>query len=634
GETEAADPLAAEETRVLYAQALHARAAALDAEARARNAEARLAAARRALTVTPSDIEGAKAQVAAAERALAEARDAWRAAQAKLQGQHPTATAAPGTKVAEAGEALVRAKRALAEARLGLAEAKARLAHTRLAALQFLARPERRTLPPPELALAPKTSRRLTLQEQAAAIEAQMGRVREALAEARGSRPWLAKVLEEQLEVLRETLDLIRQTDRVVADALYISEIVQARYGEVKAGRERWVNWLLTLIAALLTLALIVAAQRGVHRLLGPEGGLSSALRLDPRTAAKMDVVLTLSVFFLLGGGGAWAIARFVWEAHLSPSEVWDALDQPLFLVEDQAVSFLSIVKLFLAIVVAVVLSRFARRFLSARVWPALSWDSGLTNALNTLVHYSMLVAGFLLGLRFVGIGLSSLALFAGVLGIGIGFGLRNIAENFISGLIILAERPIKIGDFIEIDGRMEGKVTSINARATTIVTRDNISVIVPNSQFIGGRVTNWSHGDPKVRLSILVGVAYGSNTDLVRRTLLDVAERHGKVLRRPPPEVHFIDFGSSSLDFRLLVWIDDQDARFRIASDLRFAIDKAFRKAGIEIAFPQLDLHFRSVAPEAARVWHHPPPGDGGAGEGAPKDGPHEPAREKKLPG
>ena len=193
------------------------------------------------------------------------------------------------------------------------------------------------------------------------------------------------------------------------------------------------------------------------------------------------------------------------------------------------------------------------------------------------------------------GVNLSSLAVIAGAIGVGIGFGLQNIVNNFVSGIIILAERPITIGDRIEV-GNVAGQVTRISLRSTTVVTNDNISIIVPNSDFISSAVTNWSHGDPRVRMRLAVGVAYGTDTEKLREGLIEVAKNNPKVLTEPAPTVFFIGFGESSLDFELAVWTADMTAKpRRFRSELFFAIEKKLREMKIEIPFPQRDFHLRS---------------------------------------
>ena len=201
------------------------------------------------------------------------------------------------------------------------------------------------------------------------------------------------------------------------------------------------------------------------------------------------------------------------------------------------------------------------------------------------------------------GIHLEALTVFAGAVGVGIGFGLQNITSNFISGLVILAERPITIGDRVEVAG-VTGQVQKIRARSTVIVTNDNITTIVPNQKFIDSPVTNWTYGDPKVRFRVPVGVAYGSDVEKVRQKLIEAAEEDLHTLPDPAPSVFFVEFGNSSLNFELVAWSDTMSHRpRRYMSDLNFAIEKKFREAGIEIPFPQRDLHIRSGVLKIERV-------------------------------
>jgi small-conductance mechanosensitive channel len=194
-----------------------------------------------------------------------------------------------------------------------------------------------------------------------------------------------------------------------------------------------------------------------------------------------------------------------------------------------------------------------------------------------------------------IGINLTGLAFFIGILSVGIGFGLQNIANNFVSGLILLFERPIKPGDMVSV-GDTEGRVQEIQMRATTVLTRDNVTIIVPNSQLVSEKVINWSHKDPKVRIHIPIGVAYGSDVQLVTELLLKVAKGHPQVMDEPPPNVWFVDFGDSSLNFELLVWINNPILRKQIQSDLNYAIDAVFRQHNVTIPFPQRDLHLCSL--------------------------------------
>ncbi|HMJ05704.1 MAG TPA: mechanosensitive ion channel domain-containing protein, partial [Chthoniobacterales bacterium] len=217
--------------------------------------------------------------------------------------------------------------------------------------------------------------------------------------------------------------------------------------------------------------------------------------------------------------------------------------------------------------------------------------------AISQIASNLVLVVGIFIVLQNTGIHLEALTVFAGAVGVGIGFGLQNITSNFISGLVILAERPITIGDRVEVAG-VTGQVQKIRARSTVIVTNDNITTIVPNQKFIDSPVTNWTYGDPRVRFRVPVGVAYGSDTALVQTKLIEAGAENSHTLEDPAPSVFFIGFGDSSLNFELVVWSSEMSHRpRRYRSDLNFAIDKKFREAGIEIPFPQRDINFRTGA-------------------------------------
>ncbi len=225
-------------------------------------------------------------------------------------------------------------------------------------------------------------------------------------------------------------------------------------------------------------------------------------------------------------------------------------------------------------------------------------------DALVTLTGYSGFIIALILGLGVGGLEFSNLALIAGALSVGIGFGLQNIVNNFVSGLILLFERPIKRGDWIVV-GQTEGYVKKISVRSTTIQTFDRSDVIVPNSELISSQVTNWMLGDVFGRLKIPVGVAYGSDTKLVKKILLDVARAHPMVITDSPdmrPRVYFWEFGDSSLNFRLDVFLKDIDRRRSVRSEINFAIDEAFRTHGITIPFPQRDVYIKEFRANEAK--------------------------------
>ncbi|MDJ0611587.1 MAG: DUF3772 domain-containing protein [Kiloniellales bacterium] len=241
--------------------------------------------------------------------------------------------------------------------------------------------------------------------------------------------------------------------------------------------------------------------------------------------------------------------------------------------------------------IILLALIRFIQRFLDVRVLQQTRMDAGVRNAVNTGIGYAGVLIAALIAIDTAGIDLSGLALIAGALSVGIGFGMQSVVSNFVSGLILLVERPIQVGDWIVV-GQDQGYVKRISVRSTQIQTFSNASVIVPNSELIAGRVTNWMYKDRSGRVEIPIGVAYGSDTAKVRELLLQCAKSHSSVSARPQPNVMFMDFGDSALLFQLRFYIRDMDNYLSVASDLRFAIDAAFREAGIVIPFPQRDVH------------------------------------------
>lgn len=238
-------------------------------------------------------------------------------------------------------------------------------------------------------------------------------------------------------------------------------------------------------------------------------------------------------------------------------------------------------------------LTRFVQRWFTGRVFAGRRSDSGLNDSVRVGIGYLGFVLAALAGVSYLGVDFSNLAIIAGALSVGIGFGLQSIFNNFVSGLILLVERPIKIGDYIQV-GDQEGTVKKISVRSTEIETIHRQSVIVPNATLITDPVVNWMHLDKSCRLDIPIGVDYGTDMELLRSTLLDVAEKQRAVLKSPPPIVHFAGFGDSSLDFELRVFLRDVRERVKSMSELRFAILAALRDAGISIPFPQRDLHIK----------------------------------------
>lgn len=266
----------------------------------------------------------------------------------------------------------------------------------------------------------------------------------------------------------------------------------------------------------------------------------------------------------------------------------------PLFEVSGSKISIISVILCVCFFIFSVKMSKVAEKMV-LNLLEDQDLDSGIKGSISRFTRYVVLIVGTLIALDTVGISLKSLAALGAVLMVGIGFGLQNITSNFISGLIILLERPIKVGDLVDVKG-VSGKVVDIGARSTLVHTRDDVAIIVPNSQFISEQVTNESFTGSKMRHHLSVGVSYSSDVEQVKDILLNIAKSHNKVLSNPEPSVLFKDFGDSSLDFELRFWVNDLWFYEMILSDLRFAIMKEFKANDIEIPFPQRDLHLRSA--------------------------------------
>jgi len=275
-------------------------------------------------------------------------------------------------------------------------------------------------------------------------------------------------------------------------------------------------------------------------------------------------------------------------------TEFWKTIRQALefkLTLGNTELRLTSIVELILIVVVFFILSKYIRRLIQRRILPRFKLPSGTQFIMLRIVHYVFMVIGLMLALSAVGIKLTTLTMFFGIIGVGIAFGLQNITSNFVSGIILLFERPISVGDYIEV-GDAIGQVKAINMRSTTIITGSNITLIVPNSKFIEGTVTNWSIGDLKIRIIISIRVAYGSDTKLVEKLLLKMASEHPQVLSEPEPVVLFMDFGDFAFNFALRVWIPDPTSRLKVTNDLNHTIDAIFKENSIKVPFPQRDVH------------------------------------------
>ena len=276
---------------------------------------------------------------------------------------------------------------------------------------------------------------------------------------------------------------------------------------------------------------------------------------------------------------------------------IWNLISTPLFQLGNSHISIASLFVVLLIIggfyIISRIIERGMRKFLENK-----SIDPGIKGSIERFSRYLIVMVGTFVAVDTIGISLTSIAAVGAVLMVGVGFGLQNIAQNFISGIIILLERPIKQNDIVVVGG-VSGRVRDIRVRSTVIETRDDVAIIVPNSQFIAEQVINDSFSGHKIRRILKVGVAYGSDVEKVTKILMGIAKEHEQVLNEPIAKVLFMDFGNSSLDFELRFWVTELWTTEAILSDLRYAIDREFRKENVTIPFPQRDLHIITSEPQ-----------------------------------
>ncbi len=281
-------------------------------------------------------------------------------------------------------------------------------------------------------------------------------------------------------------------------------------------------------------------------------------------------------------------ISRSFW-----PSFTWEFLGQGL--LSGSGISVGEILGAVLAFWITFVLLGHYRATMRFVVMPGTRIDRGIQYTITTLSSYGVLAVGLIVALQILRVDGSQIGFVISALAVGIGFGLKTIIQNLVSGIILLVERPVKVGDWVEI-GDKSGKVQKITIRATTVMTWDGVGVVIPNEDLVGGQLVNASLGQPRLRRVVNVGVAYGSDVQQVKKLILEATTSHGLVLKRPPPEVFFIGFGDSSLDFMVRFWTSMSSNGMRVKSDIRIAIESTFSRHEIEIPFPQRDLNVRNV--------------------------------------
>ena len=267
--------------------------------------------------------------------------------------------------------------------------------------------------------------------------------------------------------------------------------------------------------------------------------------------------------------------------------------------IGETQLNFMQVLLIATAFFLARTAARMGKNLISKMPDRGMKIDRSLITPMQTgYVYFVWCLFGFFV-LKSLGMNLSNLAVIAGGLSVGIGFGMQTIVNNFISGIILIFSRNLQVGDVVEV-GTVVGRIKQINVRATVVETYDSAVIYVPNSAFVSGNLTNWTSNSRTTRQQVTVGVAYGTDTELVSKLLLDIANKSPDVLAYPQPTVQFQNFGASTLDFRLLFWVKDYDLALGVASQLRYAVNKSFAEHNIEIAFPQMDVHLKKdTAPQ-----------------------------------
>jgi small-conductance mechanosensitive channel len=284
-----------------------------------------------------------------------------------------------------------------------------------------------------------------------------------------------------------------------------------------------------------------------------------------------------------------------VWTIFDNQTEARQALLDYQYNLGELTISIEMVVMIVIVLYLTSVFSWIVQAFVDSQIMTPRKMDRGVKESLKSLTHYGLFTIGFLIAVSMAGLDLQKFTILAGALGVGIGFGLQNIVNNFVSGLILLFERPVKIGDTISLDEEW-GVITKIGLRSTVCETFDRSEIIVPNADLVSQKVTNWTFSSKIVRVNLPVGVAYGSPLEKVLEILNRAAREHNDVLSYPEPTSIFEGFGNSSIDFKLRFWVHTVDDRMRVRTEVAVIIDRLFREEDITIPFPQQDLHLRSI--------------------------------------
>jgi small-conductance mechanosensitive channel len=360
---------------------------------------------------------------------------------------------------------------------------------------------------------------------------------------------------------------------------------------------------LVLLAATLVHVALQRAGRRLAVVLARRSQGTERAVESAARWRARMERVLLLPELGLWAGAAYYVSERFPllrqWR-ELGVCLIEDGFTAPLVKTAEMSYSALDLLLLPVLIVTLWIATGLATRLARTLFFRSSAMQSGAQDTVSVLTRCGLTFIGAVMIFQYWGIDLSSLAVLGGALGVGIGFGLQTIANNFVSGVVIGLERPIKADDYVQV-GDLVGTVVRIGARSTEIRTADRVSILVPNSHLIEHQVVNWSHEDPTSRVHLPIDVASDSNLRQVRAALLEAARGHPEVLADPRPEVQFHGFGENGISLELLIWTRDPRQQVRLRSDLYYRIEPLLRRYGIRVPSPQREVHLRAPKIERA---------------------------------
>ncbi len=365
------------------------------------------------------------------------------------------------------------------------------------------------------------------------------------------------------------------------------------------------------LVAVVRKLVTVFVVERLARKRLadGRESGFTVTRGIIDYTSVIVSIMVIVglwaSTFVYVSSSPAAPVAlrSFAAKVYHVIGIIWFILTYELRMGGESSTTPLNIIIGIILVVIFFFAAALVKRLIDSRLLAKLNLDQGMRATVSAVVSYTIIAFSILFALSISGIPLRSLAFFAGALGVGIGFGMQHIVNNFLSGIILLFERPIAVGDFIYVGSDIKGTVQRIGPRSTTLQTPDNVYVVVPNAKLMDGNIQNQSMPTTRVRSKLSIGVAYGTDPDLVKKLLLRLADENSRVLKTPEPFVRFDAFGDSYYDFQLVYWCNNGGDRWHSMSEIRFAIEKLFAEYKIEIPFPQRDINIRSIPPEMGHV-------------------------------